>query len=89
MSEKETEYALDILHGILPTIEQMAKDMMGIVRCKECKYWNKHHFVDIYVCSVHNEEGQYPYLMFEMEADDFCSRGEKRDDSEMQSDQNR
>lgn len=49
----------------------------SIVHCKDCKYWNKHHFVDIYVCSIHNKEGQYPYLLFEMTADDFCSRGER------------
>ena len=50
------------------------------VKCKDCKYWNKHHLVDIYVCSIHNKEGQYPYLLFEMNADDFCSRGEKKDE---------
>ena len=53
---------------------------MPVVFCKDCKYWNKHHFVDIYVCSIHNKEGQYPYLLFEMSADDFCSKGEKRDE---------
>lgn len=55
-------------------------DAEPIIRCKDCKYWNKHHFVDIYVCSIHNKEGQYPYLLFEMSADDFCSRGERRDE---------
>lgn len=58
----------------MPTISKYKR----ILRCKDCKYWNKHHFVDIYVCSIHNKEGQYPYLLFEMSADDFCSRGEKK-----------
>lgn len=53
-------------------------DAEPTIRCKDCKYWNKHHFVDIYVCSIHNKEGRYPYLLFEMNTDDFCSKGEKR-----------
>ena len=60
--------------------EAIIKSAEPIVRCRDCKYWNKHHFVDIYVCSIHNKEGQYPYLLFEMSADDFCSRGERKDD---------
>lgn len=61
-------------------IRDKVKEMptVDIVRCKDCKYWNKHHLVDIYVCSIHNKEGQYPYLLFEMNADDFCSRGDKK-----------
>ena len=58
--------------------EAIIKSAEPIVRCRDCKYWNKHHFVDIYVCSIHNKEGQYPYLLFEMSADDFCSRGVRR-----------
>lgn len=56
------------------------RHFVEVIRCKDCKYWNKHHLVDIYVCSIHNKEGQYPYLLFEMNADDFCSRGEKKDE---------
>lgn len=63
----------------IETIEkQPTVEAEPMVRCKDCKYWNKHHFVDIYVCSIHNKEGQYPHLLFEMTADDFCSRGERR-----------
>ena len=62
------------------TIVDIISKAQEVIRCKDCKYWNKHHFVDIYVCSIHNKEGQYPYLLFEMTADDFCSRGEKRDE---------
>ena len=59
------------------TIVDIISKAQEVIRCKDCKYWNKHHFVDIYVCSIHNKEGQYPYLLFEMTADDFCSRGVK------------
>ena len=65
MSEKETEYALDILHGILPTIEQMAKDMMGIIRCKDCKYRDNDY------CKEHHDH---------IDRDEFCSRGVKKDE---------
>ena len=69
MSEKETEYALDILHGILPTIEQMAKDMMGIIRCKDCK-WMKHDVDGKPFC----EEWDDCFT----EENGFCHRGERR-----------
>ena len=74
MSEKETEYALDILHGILPTIEQMAKDMVGIVRCKDCKYWHGHREYERPMLCHRWKDLTLPTL-----ADDFCSRGERKD----------
>lgn len=63
----------------IPTVNEGIQEGRKLVFCKDCKYWNKHHLVDIYVCSIHNKEGQYPYLLFEMTADDFCSRGERKD----------
>ena len=45
-----------------------------VVRCKDCKYWDngvcKPTHIDIY-----DED-----VMLDMDADDFCSRGEKKDD---------
>ena len=49
-------------------------DILNIIRCKDCKYWfpNKNFMEDstFYYCSN---------LGVDMDADDFCSRGEKND----------
>lgn len=51
-----------------------------IVRCKDCKYCDRHHLVDGLFCyrlyKKYNKE--YPQMIIEVDADDFCSRGEKR-----------
>ena len=47
----------------------LCEEYKGIVRCKDCKYWNKIGYA-VY-CTRH---------MLNMDADDFCSRGERRDD---------
>ena len=42
----------------------------AIVRCKDCKYWRK---IDkAMYCTRHR------HIFMYMDADDFCSRGEKR-----------
>ena len=66
--------ANEVLNGEVRCIKLKRR---GLVYCKDCKYWNKHHIIDVYVCSVHNKEGKYPYVLFETDADDFCSRGER------------
>ena len=78
IGQEESKIAVAEIKRLIREIPTV--DAEPIIRCKDCKYWNKHHFVDIYVCSIHNKEGQYPYLLFEMDADDFCSRGELKDD---------
>ena len=51
------------------------EDARPVVMCKHCRYWkhwsNTSHFVCTY---VHGAE-------FVRTADDFCSRGEKRDET--------
>ena len=51
-----------------------AADVVEVVRCKDCKYW------DCGVCELHSEEpDQYSTgLEIEMFADDYCSYGERR-----------
>ena len=53
-----------------------------VVRCKDCKYCDRHHLVDGLFCyrlyEKYNKE--YPQMIIEVEADDFCSRGERKDD---------
>ena len=57
---------------------------VDIVRCKDCKYCDRHHLVDGLFCyrlyEKYNKE--YPQMIIEVAADDFCSRGEKKDDNE-------
>ena len=49
--------------------KEWAEQELGIVRCKECKYWNKS---DNAVWCRRTAIG-----IFRMEEDDFCSRGER------------
>jgi hypothetical protein len=46
----------------------------AIVRCKDCKYWDYEVDNDVGFC-VRTEDCDW-------NADDFCSRGERRDDNE-------
>lgn len=52
-----------------------------LVRCKDCKYCDRHHLVDGLFCyrlyEKYNKE--YPQMIIEVDTDDFCSRGEKKD----------
>ena len=49
------------------------------VLCKDCKYCDRHHLVDGLFCyrlyEKYNKE--YPQMIIEVDADDFCSRGER------------
>lgn len=47
-----------------------AVDAVEVMRCKECKYWDK-----IGVCDLHTEVNAVW-----MDAEDFCSKAERRTD---------
>lgn len=57
------------------------KDVIEVVRCKDCKHWNcasrvtEHMGCDIF-CGAYGRE--YPTL-----PEDFCSYGERRKDNEL------
>ena len=51
-------------------ITMLVKEMHGIVHCKDCKYWDYEVDNDVGFC-VRTEDCDW-------NADDFCSRGEKR-----------
>ena len=55
-------------------------DAVEVVRCKDCKYCDRHHLVDGLFCYRLYEKykKEYPQMIIEIDADDFCSRGEKR-----------
>lgn len=58
-------------------VEHTTIDDLGVVRCKDCKHWfyfwesEKHH------CT---ESDKHPWDCPIREEDDFCSRGEKKDE---------
>ena len=45
-----------------------------VVRCKDCKYWFSSHG-EYGVCEYHRQKEEMP---IRVDADDFCSRGEKK-----------
>lgn len=54
--------------------KEMAEQELGIVRCKDCKYYINEE-VD-----GHISEHYCKLLAEDMGADDFCSRGERKDE---------
>lgn len=52
-------------------------DIVEVVRCKDCQ----HYIKEYHRCSLHSEEpDQYSTgFIFEMQEDDFCSCGERKD----------
>ena len=53
-----------------------AADVVEVVRCQDCKHWNKNYYQDIETCFEHrNVDGTEQA----MRPDDYCSYGEKRD----------
>ena len=47
----------------------IANDVIPVVRCKDCKYWK----IDVPLCR-HEKSAKW-----EMDGDDFCSYGERKD----------
>lgn len=62
------------------TIVDIISKAQEVIRCKDCKYCDRHHLVDGLFCyrlyEKYNKE--YPQMIIEVDADDFCSRGERR-----------
>ena len=80
-SEEDDEPAIDM------AIESLQKDIeryemviraserhLGLVRCKDCKYWNEWENM---TGSCHRSENGYNW--FGVDATDFCSFGERRE----------
>lgn len=56
--------------------EECRRDLVDVVRCKDCKWWKTNHMwngSERKVCVIE------PYEPVRNE-DDFCSRGERRED---------
>ena len=62
--------------GLMKVLELPAADVVPVVRCKDCKYWDESEYLPKHmVCN---------YVLgarFVRQADDFCSRGELNDDA--------
>lgn len=59
---------------------QNAADVVEVVRCKDCKHYDKHGYK---ICALHSEQPDQfgAGVNIYMESDDFCSYGERRGDS--------
>lgn len=77
LSKENESYKMAIHRLIMERDMAIRKNKM--VRCKGCEYWN-----DPYEKSGHKYLGTCRRFggCMQMDADDFCSRGEKRDDNE-------
>ena len=64
------------------TLDSVAEEILHIVRCKDCKYWTECSFFvpPINFCGRLRKEYKRGSkgVEFEMDADDFCSRGERK-----------
>lgn len=47
------------------------KNIVKVVRCKDCKHWWKEHKI----CTILTNDN---VCRVDMEADDYCSKGEKK-----------
>ena len=58
-------------------MKQPTIDVAEVVRCRDCKYYDKKY----HQCKLHSEEpDQYSTgFIFNMQEDDFCSYGERRE----------
>ena len=63
----------DITLGEFETQVAVLKDVEPVVRCKDCKAWNKYEPTSV--------SGRCGYLCRMRMEDDFCSYGERRTDN--------
>lgn len=65
---KDYAEALGIAQETIEFVDLMPKDMVAVVRCKDCKHRD-------------GEVGQPNIQCYQMHDDDFCSYGERRDEN--------
>lgn len=65
--------ALSVVEGAIA--EQSTADVVGVVRCKDCKY-KFVEYDDTFTCNIFSNCYGLPYRI---NLDDFCSRGERRE----------
>ena len=70
----EDQTVAEFVEDILPTA-----DVVEVVRCKDCKYMC--HYTDGHLeCRLLSDLKPIPTTYCTMNADDFCSYGERRED---------
>ena len=64
----------------IPTVNEGIQEGRKLIFCKDCKYCDRHHLVDGLFCYrlYENYNREYPQMIIEVDADDFCSRGERK-----------
>lgn len=71
------EISVEKFNKITPTA-----DVVEVVRCKDCKYMC--HYTDGHLeCRLLSDLKPIPTTYCTMNADDFCSYGERREDAEI------
>ena len=77
------EANMDGAYGYV-SADQIAKaptdNVVEVVRCKDCKYWQDSE-VGIVECPICTRIYD---MVFEIGADGFCSKGERREESEVE-----
>lgn len=63
---------IEIARQYAPKFDKPVVDMVEVVRCKDCKHWAMHSW-----CSR-----LAPFDKVYMGADDYCSKGKRRDELE-------
>ena len=56
------------------------QSLQEVVRCKDCKYWQAQE-VGIVECPICTRIYD---MVFEMGADDYCSKGKRREENEVE-----
>lgn len=74
---QEQEEAINIAMDAIEFVDLMPKDMVAVVRCKDCKHFNMREMeCQNDAVSTDHEGGASYSLNFYL--DDFCSYGERR-----------
>lgn len=66
----ERDIAIEQLHDIGKELGEKMDDVRKVIFCKDCKYWTEEQ-----TCA---ESSADPFECPERNADDFCSRGERK-----------
>ena len=67
-----------LAHG--PIDIDLGADVLQVVRCKDCKHYDKHGYK---ICRLHSElpDKYSSGVNIYMERDDFCSYGERKENT--------
>ena len=79
--ETNTKYEYDKKGYILLIQNAPTADVVEVCRCRDCEYWHKKVFDDIYeryVGECHCPQWENDYFWYETTETDFCSNGKRK-----------